>query len=365
MRDKVLVVDGVEAERLSFVQMLTKDYQVLEAGDGELAVELLGQHIDELAAVLLKLVISKMDGFKILEIMNAKKWIEKVPVLIIDAGSYVAVQDRCFDLGAMDILRKPFEEGIIRHRVSNAANAFIKQAELEASMVQKNKTMERQYALLKQQSEELKHSKQMVIDVLGTVVEHRNMDNVGHTKQVKEITRILAEAMKEDYPEYELTAQKVQVITLASVLHDIGKITIPDSILLKPTKRTEEETELMRSHTTKGCEILNSIQGVWDREYVDTCLQICRHHHERYDGKGYPDGLVGDAIPIAAQIVGLADLYDTLVRENITKAAYSTEEAFEMITCGECGIWNPKLLSVFRNVRGKLEALVGTEKRAR
>lgn len=361
MRDKVLIVDGVEAERLSFMQMLMEDYQALEANNGETAVQMIEEHLDELAVILLKLMIPKMDGFRVLEIMNEKKWIEKVPVLIIDGAGSAGMQNKCFELGAVDFLNKPFEEGLVRHRVSNSANAFIHQAQLEESVRQKNKTMERQYKLLKQQAEELKQSKQAVIDILGSVVEYRNLNNASHTKRVKEITRILAEATREAYPEYELTPEKVQVITLASTLHDIGKITIPDTILLKPTKKTEEEIELEKSHTTKGCEIIKSIQGAWDQEYAETCMDICRYHHERYDGNGYPDGLVGDNIPLSAQIVALADLYDTLVSENINKKAYSKEQAYQMITSGECGVFNPKLMSAFRNAKDKIEALVARE----
>lgn len=357
MRDKVLIVDGVEAERLSFMQMLMEDYQALEANNGELAVQMIGEHLDELAVILLKLMIPKMDGFKVLEVMNEKKWIDKVPVLIIDGAGSAGMERKCFDLGAVDFLNKPFEENLVRHRVSNAANAFIHQEQLEESVRQKNKTMERQYKLLKQQAEELKQSKQAVIDILGSVVEYRNLNNASHTKQVKEITQILAEETKDAYPEYGLTQQKVQVITLASTLHDIGKITIPDTILRKPTKKTEEELELEKSHTTKGCEIISSIQGAWDQEYAETCMDICRYHHERYDGNGYPDGLVGDAIPLSAQLVALADLYDTLVSENINKKAYSNEQAYQMIVSGECGVFNPKLLSVFRNVKEKIEAV--------
>lgn len=358
MRDKVLIVDGVEAERLSFMQMLMEDYQALEANNGELAIQMIGEHLEELAVILLKLMIPKMDGFKVLEVMNEKKWIEKVPVLIIDGAGSAGMESKCFELGAVDFLNKPFEEGLVRHRVSNAANAFIHQEQLEESVRQKNKTMERQYKLLKQQAEELRQSKQAVIDILGSVVEYRNLNNASHTKQVKEITQILAEETREAYPEYGLTPQKVQVITLASTLHDIGKITIPDTILLKPTKKTEEELEMEKSHTTKGCEIISSIQGAWDQEYTETCMDICRYHHERYDGNGYPDGLVGDAIPLSAQLVALADLYDTLVSENINKKAYSKEQAYQMIISGECGVFNPKLISVFRNAKEKIEALV-------
>ena len=196
-----------------------------------------------------------------------------------------------------------------------------------------------------------------MIDILGTVVEYRNLESGQHIERVKGYTKLLAEQLMKDYPEYGLTSDKVSVITSASALHDIGKIAIPDAILMKPGKLTQEEFEYMKSHTTKGGEILNSIKNVWDEEYGKVSYEICRHHHERYDGRGYPDGLKGEQIPLSAQIVSIADVYDALVNERVYKSAFSKEKAFQMIVTGECGVFSPKLLDCFWNARRAFERL--------
>lgn len=364
MRDKVLIVDNNEAERAVFIQMLKDDFDLIEADNGETAMQLIENGCEELAVVLLKLMIPKIDGIKMLEIMNEKKLMEKVPVLIIGAAETPDIASRCFDLGISDFIRRPFEERLVRRRVKNTSHIFMRQAELEEKVQQQTRTMRKQYQLLKLQAEELEKSKMNIIDILGTVVEYRNMESNTHIKRVKSITKILAEELMKNYPEYELTPKKIKVIVSASALHDIGKITIPDHILLKPTKVTEEEAECLKSHTTKGCEILKSIQGVWDEEYAKASYEICRYHHERYDGKGYPDGLAGDEIPISAQLVALADVYDELVSEGIHKKAHSPEQAFHMIVSGECGMFSPKVMDCFHKTRGQVEALFQNDEEA-
>lgn len=216
--------------------------------------------------------------------------------------------------------------------------------------------------MLQLQAEKLQQSNVKIIDILGTVVEYRNLESGEHINRVKGFTKILAERLMEEYPEYGLTPKSVEMISSASALHDIGKIAIPDHILLKPGRLTEEEFDYMKSHTTRGCDILNSIEGVWDDSYGKLSYDICRHHHERYDGKGYPDGLKGEEIPIAAQIVSVADVYDALVTERVYKGAYTKDEAFHMIVNGECGVFSPKLLECFRHVRKDFEALADKQK---
>lgn len=193
--------------------------------------------------------------------------------------------------------------------------------------------------------------------MLGTIVEYRNLESGEHIKRVKNYTRILAECAMKEYPEYGLTQEKIEMMVSASSLHDIGKITIPDHILLKPGRLTKEEFELMKSHTLRGCEILDEIKLGWDPEMKQVIYGICRHHHERYDGKGYPDGLAGEDIPIAAQCVSIADVYDALVNERCYKDAFSPDEAYRMITNNECGVFSPKLMEVFYKVRKQFEAL--------
>lgn len=202
----------------------------------------------------------------------------------------------------------------------------------------------------------LEENNRNIIDVLGTVVEYRNLESGDHIQRVKEYTRIIAEQIMADCPEYGLTRHFIDVMVPASALHDVGKIAISDSILLKPGKLTAEEFEEMKTHTTKGCAILENIEGAWSEEYKKICYDICRHHHERFDGRGYPDGLSGDDIPIAAQIVSIADVYDALISKRVYKDAYDKGQAFEMIMNGECGVFSPKLLAALTKVRHKLEA---------
>lgn len=336
MRDTILIVDGLDADRTTLVEILQKEAKIIEASDGEEALEVIGKNLDELKAVLLKLMIPKTDGIKVLEAMNEKGWIKTVPVLVIDRPGPLVIENKCFELGIADFIQKPFTDRSVVRRVQTAVRSF-------------------------GSSEELKSSKKNIINVLGTIAEFRNMDNKNHVRNVEAITKILADEMMHSFPDCGLTEKQIKLITAASVLHDIGKITIPDSMLMKPGKMTEEEYEFMESHTTKGCEILEQMQGAWDKEYADMCYVICRSHHERYDGSGYPDRLSGDNIPLSAQLVSVADVYDALVNDRVYKKAYSKEQAYNMITSGECGMFNPKIMDCFLNTREKIEALYADE----
>lgn len=361
MRDTILIVDGLDTDRTTFVEILQKEAKIIEASDGEEALEVIGKNLDELEAVLLKLMIPKIDGIKLLEIMNEKGWIKTVPVLIIDRPGSLVIENKCFELGIADFIQKPFTGRSVVRRVRTAVRSFGGSEEQQDKLEQQMKLMRQQYQLLHKQTEELNNSKKNIIDVLGTIAEYRNMDNKNHVRNVETITKILADEMVHTFPDCGLTEKQIKLITTASVLHDIGKITIPDSMLMKPGKMTEEEYEFMESHTTKGCEILEQMQGVWDKEYADMCYEICRSHHERYDGSGYPDGLSGDNIPLSAQLVSVADVYDALVNDRVYKKAYSKEQAYNMIISGECGMFNPKIMDCFINTREKIEALYADE----
>ena len=197
----------------------------------------------------------------------------------------------------------------------------------------------------------------IIIDFLGSIAECRNLESGEHIQRVKKYTELLANELMKEEPMLGLTDEKISIIVAASALHDIGKITIPDSILLKPGKLTEKEFEYMKSHTISGCELLERLHNAWDEEFSKVSMEICRHHHERYDGTGYPDKLVGSEIPLSAQIVSIADVYDELVNERLYKDAISKEEAFHMIVSGQCGTFSPILLQCFRNVKHDLESV--------
>lgn len=359
MRNIVLVVDDMEINRELLAEILKEEYDVIMAENGKQALEYMESRNQEIAVILLDLIMPEMDGFEVLKVMKEKNWIDKIPVLVISGESSVKVEQDCFEYGVSDFIHKPFDNALVKKRVENIVNLFQYQRELEHKVEEQTRTLREQYKIVKTQAERLKQSNDNIIDILGTVVEHRNLESGEHVRRVKGYTKIMAEEMALQYPEYGLTPEKIAIIVSASALHDLGKIAIPDSVLLKPGKFTKEEFECMKAHTVRGCEIISSIEGVWDEEYAKIGYEISRYHHERYDGRGYPDGLKEDEIPISAQLVSVADVYDALVNERVYKDAYAKDKAFDMIMNGECGTFSPKLLDCFRRARDKFESLAG------
>ncbi len=364
MAKKVLVVDDMDLNRELLKEMLEQEYDVLVAENGKRATELMDQFQDELSVVLLDLIMPEMDGFAVLEVMRREKLIRKLPVIVISGETSPEAEKRCFDYGVSDFVQKPFNESIVQRRVKNVISLFSYQNQLEEKVAKQTEILRKQNQILQLQTEKLRENNVKIIDILGNVVESRNLESGEHIKRVKGFTRALGYQLMEDYEEYSLTPELVDMISEASALHDIGKIAIPDNVLLKPGRLTEEEFELMKSHTTRGCDILDNIEGIWEEDYQQVSYEICRHHHERYDGRGYPDGLKGDEIPIAAQIVSIADVYDALVSERVYKDAYSKDEAYHMIINGECGIFSPKLLESFRHVKKRFEELADSNGQA-
>ncbi|MCR4705767.1 MAG: response regulator [Lachnospiraceae bacterium] len=356
MKTKVLIVDDVAINRDILSEIFANSYEILQAQSGKEALEILGQHTKEDLVMLLDLVMPEMNGFEVLKAMRLSGMIERVPVLFITGETSIRSESEAFEYGAIDFIRKPFDPLIVKKRVQNIVELYQHKRHLEEQVNAQMEVLKAQFSMLKRQAEQLKESNNRIIDILGNVVEHRNLESGEHIKRVKEFTRILAGNMMELYPEYNLTPHRVDIIVQASALHDIGKIAIPDSILLKPGKLTPSEFETMKGHTTLGCEFLTHIEGVWNDEYKAVSHIICRHHHERYDGSGYPDGLKGDAFPIEAQLVSLADVYDALVSERCYKKAYSKKAAYDMIMGGECGVFSQKILKCFEVSRKELES---------
>ena len=357
MRKTILIVDDSEINRTILSSFLEQDYTIVEAENGKKALEIIERKADELTAILLDIVMPEMDGIQVLQILNERKLMDSIPVLIISGDTSYEAEKKCFELGITDYITKPFNNAIVQKRVRNAAGLFEYKLQLEKKVEEQTGVLRKAYQALKIQAEKLRENNQQIIDMLGTVVEYRNLESGEHIKRVKGYTRILAECAMKEYPEYRLTEDKINTIVAASSLHDIGKITIPDSILLKPGKLTRDEYEYMKSHTIRGCELLDEIDRDWEPDYRQASYEICRHHHERYDGKGYPDGLKGEEIPISAQLVSVADVYDALVHERCYKEAYSPDEAYRMIINGECGVFSPKLMEVFRKVRRDFEEM--------
>jgi putative two-component system response regulator len=285
-----------------------------------------------------------MDGFEVLKEMNRTGIIHTVPVVMITGESDDEKALLGYSLGVSDLVNKPFNSDIVHRRVNNVVDLYAHKQNLEQKLQEQKEELERQ-------AKRLAQANMFLIDALSTTVEFRNLESGEHIKRVRGLTRLLLEAAQ---PYYPLSPGEIEAISNASALHDIGKITIPDAILLKPGPLTREEFEIMKTHTTRGCEILDSLNYIPDRAYYIYCYEICRHHHERWDGRGYPDGLKGNEISIWAQATSLADVYDALTSKRVYKGAYTHQEAVDMIMRGECGVFNPKLLECFAAIQTDL-----------
>lgn len=356
MRNKILIVDDSLFNRQMLRDILKDKYELAEACDGQEALGIIEKQGNEIVAVLLDIVMPNMDGVTLLKILSEKKYLDAFPVLMVTGENSFEILADCFKYGASDYIRKPVHKDFVIERVEKLTELYLQKNEYKEKLEKQTLTLRNQYRMLQMQSEQLKKTNDGIIEMLGTIVEYRNLENRGHIKKISEFTQILATHLMNGYPEYGLTAEKIKVIVATSVLHDIGKIMIKDSILLKPGKLTPEEKEYVRSHTLKGYEIVDSITEAWGEEYRKCCQEITRSHHERYDGNGYPDGLKGDAIPISAQIVSLADCYEALISENFYKSAVSYDEAYTKIMQGEKGVFSPKLIECFRKAKKELEA---------
>lgn len=347
-RTAVLIVDDSKINRDMLTIILEDEYgSVITAENGVKAIEKIEESRESISVILLDICMPIMDGLEVLGYMKKNDLIDDIPVLIISADSSQKMEKQTLEMGAADFIKKPFDTAIIRRRVKNISDLYTYKAELEEKV-------EEQVVELKAKAEELRKSKLAIIDVIGTIVESRNLESGEHIQRVKTYTNIIANKIKDLYPEYGLTDELIKLITNASALHDIGKISIPDNVLLKPGKLTKEEFEIMKTHTTEGCKILQNIKNAWSEDFATIAYQICRYHHERYDGSGYPDKLAGDDIPIAAQIVSIADVFDALINKRCYKDALPYEVAIEMIVGGDCGVFSEKLLKCFLESRSLL-----------
>lgn len=355
MRDVILIVDDSIFNRQVLKKFLEDEYKIAEAENGLEALKIIEAQRTDIAAVLLDIVMPQMTGVELLKILNEKKYMDDFPVMIVTSEQSMELVGECFDYGISDFIRKPVNTDFVKQRVHKLVELYTQKNEYKEKLERQTLTLRSQYRLLQQQAEQLKAGNERIINVLGTVVEYRNTEESTHIDRVREFTRILATHLMKDFPEYELTEEKINIIASASALHDVGKVMIPDAILLKPGKLTEEEFEYVKSHSIRGYEIISSISDVWEDDYVQYSKEITRSHHEKYDGSGYPDGLKGEAIPISAQLVSMADCLDALISESVYKSAIPFEEAFHMILKGECGVFSYKLFECFRKAQKELQ----------
>ena len=357
-RDTILIVEDNSIERAMLVELFKDDYNILEAENGKDGIELLNKHFSSIAVVLLDYLMPVMDGFQVLERLKEKKILSKIPFIMITGEGSSDLEKRGYEYGIVSYIPKPYQSDVVRQVVSNAIGWFAYKMKLEIVVKKQNDSIQKQNDALKQKTRELNQLNGILIDSLSSIVEFRNLESGQHIKRIREFSICLGKSIMKLYSEYELTNEKLMQIGWACALHDIGKITIPDHIILKPGKLTVDEFELVKSHTTKGAEIIQKSIRLNDKAVFDYACDIARHHHEKYDGKGYPDGLKGEQISIAAQIVSLADIYDTLTTERVYKTAYEPEKAQQMIMNGRYGSFSPKVLQAFEEAASEFEKIL-------
>ena len=340
-KEKILIADDSAMNRAILTEMLGDGYEILEAENGRQAVSIMQTNVD-IDLLLLDIMMPEMDGFDVLAMMNKYHWIDDIPVIMISAENASSYVERGYDLGATDYISRPFDMAIVRRRVINTLMLYAKQKRL--------------VRLVAEQVYEKEKSNSTMINILSHIVEFRNGESGLHVLHIQTATDILLRTLVRKSDKYNLNAADISLISTASALHDIGKINIPASILNKPGKLTKEEFDTMKTHTTTGAEILDKLPFQQESPLVKTAYAICRWHHERWDGRGYPDGLKGEDIPIAAQVVAMADVYDALTSERCYKKAFGHDKAMEMILNGECGQFNPLLLECLTDAGARLHA---------
>ena len=343
---RILVVDDSEMNREILSEILSEEYDIIEADSGDTCIDMLRKYETGISLVLLDIVMPGMDGFGVLNYMNRHHYLEDIPVIMISSEDSAEIVRRAYEMGVSDYINRPFDAGVVHRRVYNTIKLYAKQRRL--------------ITLITNQVYEKEKNNRMMVGILSQIVEFRNGESGSHVLNINIFTGMLLESLVQKTDKYNITWSERLLITTASALHDIGKIGIDDKILNKPGRLTDEEFKIMQNHTIIGASILENMGSYQDEELMKVAYQICRWHHERYDGKGYPDGLKGDEIPISAQVVSLADVYDALVSERVYKKAYSHEKAIEMITNGECGCFNPILLECLLDIQDRIKRKMKT-----
>lgn len=339
-KKQILIVDDEELNRVVLIGLFDEEYEILEAGNGEEAVEKI-ENNSNIALILLDVVMPVKDGFWVLEYMKNHDLIENIPIILITAETILDTEDQAYAYGVADVIHKPFYPHIVRRRAKNIIELYQNKYHMEERLKEQEKE-------IRAQEKKLREGNEFMIEALSSVVEFRSLETGDHVRRVKYFTRIMLKYLMTYFPKYGLTPTQVDEIARASALHDIGKIGIPDAILFKPARLTTEEFEIMKTHTTIGCEVLEKFHTHQSEEFYRYCYEICRYHHERWDGNGYPDHLVGEDIPISAHVVAIADVYDALVSPRVYKSPYANNTAYDMILNGECGQFSPDVLECFK-----------------
>lgn len=343
----ILIVDDSEINRAVLENIFASKYEVIEAENGKEALDILIEHETKICAVLLDVIMPVMNGIEVLEKMNLLGITGQIPVFLITADTANETLRKAYRLGVMDVVEKPVIPYVVERRIGSVIELFSARERLSA------KVAEQQNEIVAQQKHIIRLNIGM-IEALSTAIEFRSGESGDHVRRIHDITEYL---LRNTELGKGLTEQEIMDIALASIMHDVGKIAIPDAILNKPGKLTPEEFEIMKTHTTQGGELLKKIPQMKEHEAFRYAYDIALHHHERYDGRGYPDGLKGDEISLWAQIVSLADVYDALTSKRVYKESFAAEEAVQMIKDGKCGVFNPELLEIFLREEPRLREL--------
>ena len=341
--DTLLVCSNIRENRQELRRVFSDSFHLLEAGNIRQFTLLLNQNHSCIAAVLLDLTSWEQEDIRWITAEENRELLTRIPVIILSEKDTAELLNQAFSRGAADVIPFGYDPYAMLHRVENIIDLHLHKQNLE-TMVEEQKRL-------------LRHTSDTMVDALSSIIEYRSVESGQHVQRIRHFTRVLLEEVARCCPEYRLTKETIDIICSASTLHDIGKIAIPDAILMKPGRLTEEERQIMQTHTLTGCRILETLEHMADKEYLRYAHNICHYHHERWDGGGYPEGLQGEAIPICAQVVSLADVYDALTSKRVYKDAYSFAKAVNMIFRGECGVFSPKLLECFKHVAHRFETL--------
>ena len=343
-RHDTLLISSSSADNRAYLrEALEEGFNLLEAVNMKQTLLLLKQNSSCVAALLLDVTAMSDADKALIQQRENMDLLHTVQVIAFTEDEDTERLNRAFHLGAADVIPIDYEPYAMLHRIENTVQLHLHKRKLEA--------------MVQEQTEQLRHASTSMVEAMSSIIEHRSVESGQHILRIRHFTRILLEEVDRCCPEYHLSEHIISIVCSAAALHDIGKIAIPDSILMKPGRLTAEEMEIMKTHTTTGCEILNTLTNVAEQEYLRYAYNICRYHHERWDGKGYPEGLRGDEIPICAQVVGLADAYDALTTKRAYKDAVACSQAANMIFMGECGVFSPKLLECFKHVTHLFEDL--------
>lgn len=339
-KEHILIVDDSEINRMMLREMLKNDFEISEAADGSACLSIIENEKTDISLILLDIVMPVMNGFDVLDEMNKTNIIDNIPVIMITSDDSDQNIRKAYDLGVSDYISRPFDSKVIYRRIFNTIKLYAKQRRL--------------ISMVTRESREKERTNRMMIDILSGVVGIKNGESAPHIKHIQKVTQILLDRLVFMTDKYPLSLQECALISTASTLHDIGKMGIDTKILNKPGKLTDEEFEEIKKHTVIGETVLKSLDKYKDEPLLKISAQICRWHHERYDGNGYPDGLSGDEIPISAQIVSIADVFDALISDRVYKKTYSPDVAFDMIERGKCGVFNPLLVECLKSVKSKI-----------